>query len=382
MIQSELEKIDAALLARLCDEKCPESDSLDFKREIGRLDELMKDVCAMANANGGDLVYGIDEKDGCAGTLTPLKGDVSDNAILRIRQSLDGIEPRIHGIRDFIVDLDEGYAIILRIPRSFDGPHCYRQNSARRFVLRNGPGTSDMTFEQLRNAFDRTATLAQRAVSHGDQRLSLISADRAPVKLQAGPLCVVQLIPIAAIAGTTKIDVVELHGGRYTDFAGPDWASIDRRLTLDGLLVHPTPGLINPTYGYSIVYRSGILESVRQYGDLRPARQGQPKMLLIPGITAASYFGKTIKMFSEKLKAWGITGPAILQTALLHVDGFQLLTRGYIDDPATRADRPDLFLPNLWIENLAEWDVEISVREVLDLIWQSFGCERCDAFDT
>lgn len=62
MILSELEEIDAAALAQLCVDQCPESDSLDFKRAIGRPEELLKDVSAMANSSGGDLVYGIEEK--------------------------------------------------------------------------------------------------------------------------------------------------------------------------------------------------------------------------------------------------------------------------------------------------------------------------------
>ena len=379
MIQSELEKIDADFLTRLCEEHCQETDSLDFKREIGRSEELLKDVCAMANTNGGDLVYGIAEENGCAGNLTPLTDDGSDKTILRIMQSLDGIEPRIHGIRPHTVVLDEGYAIILRIPRSFDGPHCYRQNSARRFVLRNGPGTSDMTFEQLRTAFDRTATLAQRAASHGVQRLSSISSDRPPVKIDDGPLCVVQLIPLAAIAGTSSIDVVAMSNDRMgsADFKGPKWATFNIRLILDGLLFHPASA-----YGYTLVYRSGILESVGQYGGLQPMLLGGPKENVINGKQVAEYFQKTISIFAEKLRQYEVTGPAILQTALLRADGYKLITKNYMhmQDTAT-ADRPDLVLPDLWIENLAKWEVEPSIRQVVDLIWQSFGLERCDALD-
>jgi len=53
MILSELDKIDAGLLKRLCDERCPESHTLDFKRlppgkDARGKSELLKDVCAMA----------------------------------------------------------------------------------------------------------------------------------------------------------------------------------------------------------------------------------------------------------------------------------------------------------------------------------------------
>ena len=74
MLLSTLDQITEAALRKLCDDRCPESNSLDFKRELpGNSDkdkqELLKDVCALANADGGDLVYGIEEVAGAAGDV-------------------------------------------------------------------------------------------------------------------------------------------------------------------------------------------------------------------------------------------------------------------------------------------------------------------------
>ena len=207
MILSELDKIDAVTLAQLCADHCPESDSLDFKRTIGRPEELQKDVSAMANSNGGDLVFGIDEENGHAGSLAPLTGESPDAAVLRIAQILDGLEPRVRGLQYKHVEVQGGHVVIVRVPRSFDGPHSFRVNAGRRFVLRNGPGTSDMSFEQLRNAFDRTATLAQRAADHATRRLRAIAANEAPAKLLDGP-CVFRSIV------TDRFGIVTARFGR------------------------------------------------------------------------------------------------------------------------------------------------------------------------
>ena len=62
VLLSDLSRIDEAYLTQLCVDACPESDSLDFKREppvkgeAGN-QELIKDVCAFANTFGGDLVF-------------------------------------------------------------------------------------------------------------------------------------------------------------------------------------------------------------------------------------------------------------------------------------------------------------------------------------
>jgi predicted HTH transcriptional regulator len=198
LLLQKLEDIDADFLRQLCDDKCPESASLDFKRELPRSSkkeeedkdkqELLKDVCAFANTDGGDLVYGISDKDGAAEKVMPIVDEAADAAERRLRQVLDaGIEPRIQGIRFQRVEIDTSYVLIVRVPASFDGPHCARRDNLRRFVMRNGTLTSDMTYDQLRAAFDRTATLAEQARRFIDERLRLIKVRETPKLLVEGP---------------------------------------------------------------------------------------------------------------------------------------------------------------------------------------------------
>jgi predicted HTH transcriptional regulator len=66
MINSPLSSLVEEDLQRLCEDRAVESQTLDFKRTIPGKDdrsknEFLKDVCAFANGNGGDLLYGIDE---------------------------------------------------------------------------------------------------------------------------------------------------------------------------------------------------------------------------------------------------------------------------------------------------------------------------------
>src|SRR5450830_1024301 len=103
----ELDKIAAELLQRLCSEQCPESLTLGFKRlppgkDSKNKNELLKDVCAMANSEGGDIVYGIGEgeEDGGASEIFPINGESEDDLLRRVGQVLDaGLEPRVIGLR-------------------------------------------------------------------------------------------------------------------------------------------------------------------------------------------------------------------------------------------------------------------------------------------
>ena len=70
MLTAELDRIDEALLHQICEDRVREGQ-VDFKKELPSKDErgkaeFLKDVCAFANADGGDLVYGVLDEDGRA----------------------------------------------------------------------------------------------------------------------------------------------------------------------------------------------------------------------------------------------------------------------------------------------------------------------------
>jgi|SRR5450759_59619 len=227
MLLEQLERLDEKKLQQLCDERCPESGTLDFKRILpGTSDkdkhEFLKDVCAFANAEGGDLVYGIDEDGGVAKAIVPIASETADSVRRRLGQVLDaGLEPRIQGIGFHEVNVTNGYVLVVRVPSSFDGPHRYLFNSHSKFVMRNGTHTSELSFDQLRSAFDRTATLADRARRFRDDRLQAIVNNKAWRPMKKGPICAVHLIPIASMSGRKSIDVQALYND-YTRFMFPD----------------------------------------------------------------------------------------------------------------------------------------------------------------
>ncbi|MCZ7380450.1 MAG: ATP-binding protein [Candidatus Methanoperedens sp.] len=63
-------RLDLESINNLINNKIKESLNLDYKRELNKPhDEIAKDVSAFANANGGKIIYGIDEKDGLPSSI-------------------------------------------------------------------------------------------------------------------------------------------------------------------------------------------------------------------------------------------------------------------------------------------------------------------------
>lgn len=380
MLLEDLNSLDEAKLHKLCDEACPESNTLDFKRSLPSSSdrdksEFLKDICAFANSEGGDLVYGIEEADGVANKLTPIATEPADTACRRLRQILDaGLEPRHSGITFHVVQVSEGYILVIRVLTSFDGPHRYIYNNHSRFVMRSGTHTTELTYDQLRVAFDRTATLAEKARNFRDSRIDAIVARKTWKPIVAGPICVLHLIPISSMSGRRSIDIRALHNN-YTTFILSDWGGGSRTLNLDGLVVHPGYSKENSEmYTFNQVFRSGAIEALR-YGGLTI----DPDRHFIPSTSIANFFRESTSRFIEALKSLGFTGPAIISSALLFIGDYQFALS---NSSYKFADREHLILPEHWVDNLESiTNIDTVIQPMLDVLWQSFGIERCTEYD-
>jgi predicted HTH transcriptional regulator len=90
MIDSlKIENINETDIQNLIVNSISERMNLEFKRDVfGGSDEakreILKDISALANSMGGDLVIGIEATDGIAKSIFPITGTPADKEILRL----------------------------------------------------------------------------------------------------------------------------------------------------------------------------------------------------------------------------------------------------------------------------------------------------------
>ena len=157
-------------LAELVDALIPEDQHLDYKRDVygsatGDRKELLKDVSAFANVNGGHIVIGISEAKGVATDLCGIQHADVGAEILRIEHIINsGIEPRIPGFKVRSVHLASGSdAIVMRIPKSWRAPHRVRFDNWNKFWIRNSAGAHEASMDELRTLFTLSASTIDRA---------------------------------------------------------------------------------------------------------------------------------------------------------------------------------------------------------------------------
>lgn len=147
-------------LQKLIDDEIQESLTLDYKaspslaKDSRSRDELCKDVSAFANSAGGQIIYGIEEKD-----RKPTKIDQgSDAAREWIEQVIDSnVRPRIEGLVIIPIPLANGrHAYVLTIPQaSGRAPH---QAPDHKYYKRQNFQSVPMEDYEIRDTLRRSTT--------------------------------------------------------------------------------------------------------------------------------------------------------------------------------------------------------------------------------
>lgn len=412
MIYKNLADINIEDLRGLCERKVVEGKQLDFKDALpggddkGKID-FLKDVTALANTDGGDLIYGLLEeredgqKTGIAGEVAGIENLNFDERRLWMENLVrDSTEPRVMGVGYHSVPVDDRRtAMVVRVPRSWNGPHAVGYAKHWRFYGRNAAGNYPMDVQQLREAM-----LAGSAVP---EKLEGFRADR--IRGLKGSLgrgqaaIVIHIQPYESARPGFAVDFSRVRRQDEYFALGWDFESPRVRFNFDGLVA-----LNRGEYtGYVQIFRSGATEEVDIFLLKEEFTDGQKVIL---SVELERFLFKAVGRRLSLLKALGVSSPVMLQLSLLNVKDYKLQARAQhmMGNPTLfkklsdyPVDRDDLVIPGELIENLQDlrlegvssptstgddiyesWKTaESLVRPILDTVWNSVGVERCLHYD-
>jgi hypothetical protein len=205
----------------------------------------------------------------------------------------------------------------------------------------------------------------------------VIASGRTWRPLAAGPLCVVHVVPIAAMSGRISADVQRLFNDGFEKFRSDDWGGAARTLNLDGLVAHPGAYGKDPSFTYVQVFRNGAFEAVRTasapFND-RP---------VIWAAMVSEYARSMLWKLIQSAVSSGTVGPALVSLSLLKVSGYGFALPSAFSPPVRGpADRPEIVIPDHWIERIEACDIDAVAHPLLDILWQSFGVDSCKLYDT
>ena len=167
-----------------------EGQFLDYKRTFDFLEmpdknqkakaknELRNDVCSFANADGGDLIVGISEKNGLASSINPITIDNIDKFELELRNALLPIQPATPPVDFAFIHAGNGCVVVIHIEKGMLKPYITVEDQTTfRFFVRRGNRKEAMSYSEISSDFLHSASLATEIKRFRVERLSELIED-------------------------------------------------------------------------------------------------------------------------------------------------------------------------------------------------------------
>ena len=369
-------------LRQLITDQEAESQAIDYKKGLF-LDaepsrhEFRCDVSSFANASGGHLIIGMDEKEGFPTNLCGMDIPNPEAFKTRIDEVLQSkITPRIPGCVPHVISLKGGKsAAVIRIPQSFNKPHQITFNKDDyQFWSRRSAGKYRLAIDELRSIITQADTLTAKIREFRSERIGNLMAGETPVPLKDGARVVLHMIPLNAFGSASRYDVAALEHVSG-ELVGVPGATIQAyyhhfRHNLDGVVT--MLGFDETSMrGYLQVFRNGILEAVEADSinnrQNEPYWHGQDERSLIASV------GRGLKLQQQL----GVEPPVIILVTLMNVKGYYIHRgqRRHGESPIC-FPKETLTLPDILVENLGASVLDV-VHPILDAIWNAGGYPQC-----
>jgi hypothetical protein len=370
----------------------PEGRQIEYKQQLpgNAYDdsvEFLKDVSAMANSIGGDILYGVREgRDASGNTLAVavegVTGEDADRVILRLENLIrNSIKVRLIGLQIRPINLNNGNQVfIVRVPRSWNAPHVVEYQRHWRFYYRNSAGTHPMDVTELRHAMTFQDTLRRRLEEFRVERLAKIAGDE--TLLPTGKI-VLHFQPLNSFDEAFEVDI-RAASNRPDNLILMQYDGIrsNLRLNFDGLLANIQN---DPQAGYLQIFRSGVIEEVSTR-ELREYREGTDYFIHAYHFHLSIFKGVLRRL--QLLRELEVRSPLMFHLALLGVKGYRLMfddmrpdrSVGFLNDHAQQhpIDRDDLLLRGILIEDLQAIDdlkdfMERMLHPLFNNVWSAAG---------
>lgn len=383
MIEKKLGEITVADIERLKDDGVPEGLTLEYKRDLpgtsdGQKREFLADVSAFANAEGGDIIYGLEDVEGSITEILRLEIADTDLEVRRLESMIqDGISPRIRAIARVVADSSRR-VLIIRIEKSWVRPHRVIFQNHDKFYARVGASRPQLDVTQLRAAFLQSATISDRISGLRTDRVIDIMNDRAPLPLEKSATVVLHVIPVGALAESAEMDLRAMFQALKSESL---WQSkiTTPVVTFQGVLLKGEPDQNGRFNSYTHFYRSGILEAVST--DLLEGYSG-PKSedRYIPHTSFEQQVDTYLPRCLRALSNLGVRAPALLGMSLLNVRGLRMARPTSSYDRGNSIREETLIVPGALIEDLGMPILPV-LKPLFDRVWNACGFLASENFD-
>lgn len=252
-----------------------ENEYIDYKQNFAFLEmtkgkernekiaEFKSDVCSFANAEGGYLIFGISDIEGCASEIIGIEIDDPDKFELDRRNNLMTIQPKIPYVKFNFVKLYNGkYVVVIFVKHDGFSPYLHIEDEKNyKIYKRMGNRKQTMTYTELKNMFNQSLSLDKEIHNFRMDRLNYYRSQEDDANCTYSRFLLVHFIPetfIDANYNQNMLALVKINKIRFSSlfesFHFGNWFSP----CADGLRFKSVSLTGEKSEGY--VFNNGIVE--------------------------------------------------------------------------------------------------------------------------
>ncbi len=303
-------------IERLC-----EGRTIEFKRCLpgnGRdeIKEFLNDVTALANANGGDIIFGIEDRSGIASAVVPIEATKREDELLRLENiARDSIEPRIFGLHMRWIKMDsETGVIIIRTPSSILAPHRANGAAGGRYFNRNSQGSYEMDSHELRQAFIASIGLPTQISRLHNGAIEIAHGKDFPIAISKVACAHLSIIPIGVLKERPNL---QLDRDNVLPPYKPE--GISTLISIEGITAYSTTN-DGHVLSLAITNRDGWIHSSWKVGPRDAHKYLVSGTMIYPQKLEEGLVTLTHASIA-KLKSFGIDGPFAVCVSLTNLEG-------------------------------------------------------------
>ncbi|MEP7372344.1 MAG: ATP-binding protein [Chitinophagaceae bacterium] len=360
--------------------KVKEGKNIEFKKELNLNSdkdrkEFLADVSSFANADGGDLIFGIGTIDGVASVIEGISVSSTDELVLQLDSIVrTGIDPRLEGFSIETTSFSEGKQIILlKILKSFIGPHRVIYKNHDKYYSRGLAGKYQMDHDQLKAAFINRQDPSSQIQQNADRLVNDLISGIFPIPMGENAKLALHLIPVNSVSNTFNIDVSTIKG--LSEING---GSTTSRLDFHGWI---TSSLVNDplSYNYLRVFRNGVMQAVN--GSLFYPNQGKLGMPITKNYNYEEFVIRAINEYLQFYKARKISLPIYLFVNYIGIKEYFILSeRVRYPWGKQTIQQSTINFPLLVIERYDQ-DIPSLLKPGFDMIWNACGLKGSYNYD-
>ncbi|MFQ5814600.1 MAG: helix-turn-helix domain-containing protein [Anaerolineae bacterium] len=389
--EKPLDSLGISDVQKLVSESVCESRRLEYKSAWwGSNDEarreMLRDISAFANSEGGHILLGIEVQRGagagdleCPSALVGVpRADYSEKILRSCRDNLD---PPCKGIGVRQIELDsEKIIVVIRVPQSLTAPHMVTFKGLNQLWQRHGTDKQPMSTAEIRELIHRRSSFEERLLAKVGQQLGDVvnrTENRSLLRLWAAPVMPpleeidVRDQGLREILGPSLLrDPLELNCALYSGRPFP---------TLRGILAQEK----NDGVQYLELHRDGYLEfgTSRFFTDLeRRSTSSTQKIWVIVPIRVAVFMENFASLVTTTCSHLQMQGPLVFGCTLLRVGNMRLFLSRYETSDSTWVQR-DIDLDYKLTYDFDSERTQI-IRSLNDRLWNAFHFDECPFYQT